>query len=78
LARGLHPQIERAREHRTVAQIGRFAGHFGKSRPAEVRAYLIHLTQKRRLAASSIIVTILPVALNRIEVAQFLGALKSV
>jgi hypothetical protein len=60
-----------------VAQIVRFAGHFGRSRPAEVRAYLIHLTQKRRLAASSIIVTILPVVLNRIEAAQFLGALKS-
>jgi integrase/recombinase XerD len=45
-----------------VAQIVRFAGHFRKSPdllgPAEIRAYLIHLTQERRLAASSIIVAV--------------------
>ena len=45
-----------------VAQVVRFAGHFRKSPdllgPAEIRAYLIHLTQERRLAASSIIVAV--------------------
>ena len=45
-----------------VAQIVRFAGHFRKSPdllgPAEIRTYLIHLTQERRLAASSIIVAV--------------------
>jgi integrase/recombinase XerD len=45
-----------------VAQIMRFAGHFRKSPellgPAEIRTYLIHLTQERRLAASSIIVAV--------------------
>ena len=45
-----------------VAQIVRFACHFRKSPdllgPAEIRAYLIHLTQERRLAASSIIVAV--------------------
>ena len=45
-----------------VAQVVRFAGHFRKSPdllgPAEIRTYLIHLTQERRLAASSIIVAV--------------------
>src|SRR5271156_6203729 len=45
-----------------VAQIVRFACHFRKSPdllgPAEIRTYLIHLTQERRLAASSVIVTV--------------------
>jgi integrase/recombinase XerD len=45
-----------------VAQVVRFAGHFRKSPdllgPAEIRAYLIHLTQERHLAASSIIVAV--------------------
>jgi integrase/recombinase XerD len=45
-----------------VEQIVRFARHFRKSPehcgPAEVRAYLLHLAQDRRLAASSIIVTV--------------------
>jgi integrase/recombinase XerD len=45
-----------------VAQIVRFAGHFRKSPellgPPEIRTYLIHLTQERRLAASSIIVAV--------------------
>jgi integrase/recombinase XerD len=45
-----------------VAQIVRFACHFRKSPellgPAEIRTYLIHLTQERRLAASSIIVAV--------------------
>ena len=45
-----------------VANLVRFACYFRKSPdllgPAEIRAYLIHLTQERRLAASSIIVTV--------------------
>lgn len=45
-----------------VAQIARFAGHFRKSPellgPSEIRTYLIHLTQEKRLAASSIIVAV--------------------
>ena len=45
-----------------VAQVVRFACHFRKSPellgPADIRTYLIHLTQERRLAASSIIVTV--------------------
>ena len=45
-----------------VAHLVRFACHFRKSPellgPAEIRTYLIHLTQERRLAASSIIVTV--------------------
>ena len=45
-----------------VAQVVRFACHFHKSpellRPDEIRTYLIHLTQERRLAASSIIVAV--------------------
>jgi integrase/recombinase XerD len=45
-----------------VANLVRFACYFRKSPdllgPAEIRSYLIHLTQERRLAASSIIVTV--------------------
>jgi integrase/recombinase XerD len=45
-----------------LAHLVRFAGYFRKSPellgPAEIRTYLIHLTQKRRLAASSIIATV--------------------
>jgi integrase/recombinase XerD len=45
-----------------VAHLVRFACYFRKSPdllgPAEIRTYLIHLTQERRLAASSIIVTV--------------------
>ena len=45
-----------------VAQVVRLACHFRKSPellgPAEIRTYLIHLTQERRLAASSIIVAV--------------------
>ena len=45
-----------------VAQVVRLACHFSKSPehlgPAEIRTYLIHLTQERRLAASSIIVAV--------------------
>ena len=45
-----------------VAHLIRFACHFRRSPdllgPAEIRTYLIHLTQERRLAASSIIVTV--------------------
>jgi integrase/recombinase XerD len=56
--RNLTPNTQRA----YVAQVARFAGYFGKSPellgPAEIRTYLIHLTQERRLAASSIIVTV--------------------
>src|SRR5258708_5238795 len=40
----------------------RFACHFGKSPdllgPPEIRTYLLHLTQERCLAASSVIVTV--------------------
>jgi integrase/recombinase XerD len=43
-------------------QVGRFALHFRKSPerlgPADIRTYLLHLTNDRRLAASSIIVTV--------------------
>jgi integrase/recombinase XerD len=56
--RNLTPNTQRV----YVAQIVRFACHFRKSPellgPAEIRTYLIHLTQERRLAASSIIVTV--------------------
>src|ERR1700731_1635833 len=45
-----------------VAQVVRFACHFGKSPdllgPPEIRIYLLHLTQERHLAASSVIVTV--------------------
>ena len=45
-----------------VAHLVRFACYFRKSPdllgPAEIRAYLVHLTQERRLATSSIIVTV--------------------
>jgi site-specific recombinase XerD len=45
-----------------VEQVSRFARHFPKSPehlgPAEIRAYLLYLTNDRRLAASSIIVTV--------------------
>jgi integrase/recombinase XerD len=45
-----------------VAQLVRFAGHFRTSPdllgPAGIRTYLIHLTQERRLSASSIIVAV--------------------
>src|ERR1700749_3324692 len=44
------------------AHVARFAGYFRKSPellgPAEIRRYLIHLAQERRLAASSIIVAV--------------------
>src|SRR3954462_1984209 len=56
--RNLTPNTQRV----YVEQVARFAGYFGKSPellgPAEIRTYLIHLTQERRLAASSIIVTV--------------------
>ncbi len=56
--RNLTPNTQRV----YVAQVVRFACHFRKSPellgPAEIRTYLIHLTQQRRLAASSIIVTV--------------------
>ena len=45
-----------------VAQVVRFACHFRQSPkllgPPEIRTYLIHLTQERRLSASSIIVMV--------------------
>jgi site-specific recombinase XerD len=45
-----------------VEQVGRLARHFHKSPerlgPAEIRTYLLHLANERRLAASSIIVTV--------------------
>ena len=56
--RNLTPNTQRV----YVAQVVRFACHFRKSPellgPAEIRTYLIHLTQERRLAASSIIVAV--------------------
>ena len=56
--RNLTPNTQRV----YVAQVVRFACHFRKSPdllgPADIRTYLIHLTQERRLAASSIIVTV--------------------
>ena len=56
--RNLTPNTQRV----YVAQVVRFAGHFRKSPdllgPDEIRTYLIHLTQERRLAASSIIVAV--------------------
>ena len=56
--RNLTPNTQRV----YVAQVIRFACHFGKSPdllgPPEIRTYLLHLTQERRLAASSIIVTV--------------------
>ena len=51
--RNLTPNTQRV----YIAQVVRFACHFRKSPellgPAEIRTYLIHLTQERRLAASS-------------------------
>jgi site-specific recombinase XerD len=45
-----------------IANVFRFACHFRKSPdllgPPEIRTYLLHLTRERRLAASSIIVTV--------------------
>ena len=56
--RNLTPNTQRV----YVEQIVRFALHFRKSPehlgPAEIRAYLLHLTNEKRLAASSIIVTV--------------------
>jgi integrase/recombinase XerD len=56
--RNLIPNTQRV----YVAQIVRFACYFRKSPellgPAEIRTYLIHLTQERRLADSSIIVAV--------------------
>ncbi len=56
--RNLTPNTQRV----YIAQVVRFACHFRKSPellgPAEIRTYLIHLTQERRLAASSIIVAV--------------------
>ena len=65
--RNLTPNTQRV----YVAQFVHFACHFRKSPdllgPAEIRTYLIHLTQERYLAASSIIVDGLraPVLLHR-------------
>jgi integrase/recombinase XerD len=56
--RNLTPNTQRV----YVAQVVHFASHFRKSPdllgPAEIRSYLLHLTRERRLAASSIIVTV--------------------
>jgi integrase/recombinase XerD len=56
--RNLTPNTQRV----YVAQVVRFACHLRKSPeflgPAEIRTYLIHLAQERRLAASSIIVAV--------------------
>lgn len=45
-----------------VEQVGRFARYFGKGPehvgPAEIRTYLLHLANERRLSASSIIVAV--------------------
>jgi integrase/recombinase XerD len=56
--RNLTPNTQRV----YIANVFRFACHFRKSPdllgPAEIRTYLLHLTRERRLAASSIIVTV--------------------
>jgi integrase/recombinase XerD len=56
--RNLTPNTQRV----YVAQVVHFACHFRKSPdllgPPEIRAWLLHLTRERRLAASSIIVTV--------------------
>jgi integrase/recombinase XerD len=56
--RNLTPNTQRV----YVAQVLQLARHFRKSPdllgPAEIRTYLIHLIQQRRLAASSVIVTV--------------------
>jgi len=56
--RNLTPNTQRV----YVAQVVHFACHFRKSPdllgPPEIRTWLIHLTRERRLAASSIIVTV--------------------
>jgi integrase/recombinase XerD len=56
--RNLTPNTQRV----YVANVFRFACHFRKSPdrlgPSEIRSYLLHLTRERRLAASSIIVTV--------------------
>jgi integrase/recombinase XerD len=56
--RNLTPDTQRV----YVARVARFACYFRKSPerlgPDEIRTYLIHLTQERRLAASSIIVAV--------------------
>ncbi len=45
-----------------IEQVVRFTRHFGKSPehlgPAEIRAYLLHLTREKGLSASSIVVTV--------------------
>jgi integrase/recombinase XerD len=56
--RNLTPNTQRV----YIANVFRFACHFRKSPdllgPPEIRSYLLHLTRERRLAASSIIVTV--------------------
>jgi site-specific recombinase XerD len=56
--RNLTPNTQRV----YVANVLRFACHFRKSPdllgPTEIRTYLLHLTRERRLASSSIIVTV--------------------
>jgi integrase/recombinase XerD len=56
--RNLTPNTQRV----YISRLVRFASHFGKSPdrlgPAEIRAYLLHLAQEERLAASSIVVTV--------------------
>ena len=56
--RNLTPNTQRV----YIANVFRFACHFRKSPdllgPTEIRTYLLHLTRERRLAASSIIVTV--------------------
>ena len=56
--RNLTPDTQRV----YVAQVVHFACHFRKSPdllgPPEIRTWLLHLTRERRLAASSIIVTV--------------------
>ena len=56
--RNLTPNTQRV----YIEQLARFARHFGKSPdqlgPPEIRAYLLHLSQDRHLAARSIIVAV--------------------
>src|SRR5208282_5158290 len=57
-----HDRGHASSEPRPLQQISLFARHFGKSPeilgPADIRAYQIHLSQEKRLSASSILVAV--------------------
>ena len=56
--RNLAPHTQRS----YLQQVSQFARHFGKSPellgPDDIRAYQLHLTQEKRLSASSILVAV--------------------